>query len=76
MGMGFPRSLRRLALLSAALALAACGGDAGSDGGGALVGKRPPTLESHGGTWLNVDEALDWKTLAGNVVYLEFGFLR
>ena len=74
--MGCQRFSRRLAVLAGALLLAACGSDAGSDGGGALVGKKPPSLEAHGATWLNVDDALDWKALAGNVVYLEFGFLR
>ena len=67
-----------------ALSLSACGGDAVSDGGGTLVGKAPPpSLGSYGAEWfgplavgLDAGKGLDWKALHGNVVYVEFGFLR
>ena len=65
------------------LALAACGGHSVNDGGGALVGKAPLSLGASGSGWfgplasgIDADTGLDWKAMLGNVVYVEFGFLR
>ena len=77
-------ALRHVGMLGVGLALSACGGDAVSDGGGTLVGKAPPpSLGSYGAEWfgplavgLDAGKGLDWKALHGNVVYVEFGFLR
>jgi len=76
-------ALRFVGLLGVGLALAACGGEPVSDGGGALVGKAPLSLGAYGAEWfgplavgLDAEKGLDWKALLGNVVYLEFGFLR
>jgi hypothetical protein len=58
-------------VLPLVLALAACGGSTDP-----VLHKRPPSLASSAATWMNVDAPLDWKGLIGNVVYLQFGFLR
>ena len=65
-GMRARRSLVSLAFV----ALAAC------SRGDPFVGEKPPPLDSSTGTWLGVDAPLEWKGLIGNVVLLEFGFLR
>jgi hypothetical protein len=71
-----PRSLlAALAALAVGALSGACGGSTDT-GGGALVGKAPLPLESAGALWLNTDEPRDWKAMLGNVVFLEFGFLR
>jgi hypothetical protein len=68
-----PNLLLALGLLPLAL-LAGCGGP--DTGGGALVGKAPPSLESEEAVWVRPATATDWPRLSGQVVFLEFGFLR
>ena len=70
-----PRPLAVLLALAVAalpLGLASCG--RGSDD--PFVGKPPPSLETSTGTWFNTDGPLAWKGLIGQVVYVQFGFLR
>jgi hypothetical protein len=45
-------------------------------GGGALVGSLPPSIEADGVVASGASLPTDWAALAGNVVFLEFGFLR
>jgi hypothetical protein len=59
----------------AALALAACAGE-GDSGGGPLVGSAPPSIRSSEAVWVRPVGADDWGGLAGQVVFLEFGYLR
>ncbi len=73
---------RRMALAGMAgmAGMVGCDGDGMSLGPGekmygSFLGKTPPSLES-GGTWFNADAALTIKGLAGNVVWLEFSFMR
>lgn len=68
--------MRRLAATLAVVvgtvaALPGCGGPADP-----FLGKPPPPLASATGTWLGTDAPLDTKGLIGNVVLLQFGFLR
>ncbi len=70
---------RRMALAGMA-GMVGCGADGMSLGSGekmygSFLGKTPPSLES-GGTWFNADAPLTIKGLAGNVVWLEFSFMR
>jgi hypothetical protein len=68
----------RLPLVAGVLAgllLAACAG--GEDtGGGALVGAVAPSLAADGAVWVRPAGGRDGPALAGQVVFLEFGFLR
>jgi hypothetical protein len=64
----------RLARLVAAVAVFAGATACGS--GDPFVGEKPPALESPVATWLHADAPLEWKGLIGNVVLLEFGFVR
>ena len=73
---------RRMALAGMAgmAGMVGCDGDGMSLGPGekmygSFLGKPPPSLES-GGTWFNADAPLTIKGLAGNVVWLEFSFMR
>lgn len=64
-----------LAGVLAGLLLAACAG--GDDtGGGALVGAVAPSLAADGAVWVRPSGGPDGPALAGQVVFLEFGFLR
>jgi len=67
--------LRLRLALALVPALAACG-NASTVSADRFVGKPPPPLETPDAVWLETDGPLDWKALAGSVVYLEFGFLR
>jgi hypothetical protein len=68
----------RTSLLAGVLAgilLAACAG--GDDtGGGALVGAVAPSLAADGAVWVRPAGATEGPGLEGQVVFLEFGFLR
>ena len=71
---------RALAGMAGMAGMVGCDGDGMSLGPGekmygSFVGKTPPSLES-GGTWFNADAPLTIKGLAGNVVWLEFSFMR
>ena len=73
---------RRMALAGMAgmAGMVGCDGDGMSLGPGekmygSFLGKIPPQLESVG-TWFNADAPLTSKGLAGNVVWLEFSFMR
>jgi hypothetical protein len=61
--------------LLAVLALSGCS-RAPDTGGGALVGSLPPSIEADGVVASGEAIPTDWTALAGNVVFLEFGFLR
>jgi hypothetical protein len=61
-----------LAAATLPLGLASCG--RGSDD--PFVGKKPPSIDTTSGTWVNTDSPLSWKGLIGQVVYVQFGFLR
>ncbi|MFO0932271.1 MAG: hypothetical protein U1E39_06130 [Planctomycetota bacterium] len=65
------RLLRFACALVAVAALAGCGGPDDP-----FDGKRPPSLDSPVATMIPADAPRTWSTLFGNVVYLQFGFLR
>ena len=64
-----------LPCLLAVLVLMGCS-RAPDTGGGALVGSLPPSIEADGVVASGASPPTDWAALAGNVVFLEFGFLR
>lgn len=73
--------MRRLVLALAAVLGLAGGLPACRGSSDPFVGKPPPSLASATGTWLGgpgigAEGPVDVKGLIGNVVYLQFGFLR
>jgi len=68
----FVVAIAALSALALGSGLASCG-KARQD---PWVGKTPPPIDSTTGTWVNEQGPLSWKGLVGQVVYLQFGFLR
>jgi hypothetical protein len=74
--MARPLARLRLAFVAVAAALSVGLAACGTGSNDRFVGHAPPSIDTATGAWLNADAPLTWKGLIGNVVYLQFGFLR